>query len=202
MHTTPTIHGTDTITIRGGKHTATVANPQNPFAFLSINEYLLKQWCYFSSEFTYELRIFTEMPVSYVQHFYFIRTTLEVFTYVLAVDWFHDDDEFSPIYKRLTQRCPSWFWHDARWLCLPVALPSLEEFFRGWTTLEVSGTYKENRAQMATRYNSHQTSEESNSDSRLFFRVPKVMLWMNLLRLSWWQLSWRSPRSWSQLIEW
>ena len=107
MHTTPTIRGTDTITIRGGKHTATGANPQNPFAFLSINLHLLKQWRYFSSEFTYELTVFAEVFVSYVQHFYFIRTTLEVFSYVLAVDWFHDDDEFSPIYKRLTQWCPS-----------------------------------------------------------------------------------------------
>ncbi len=127
------------------KHTGTEAlNP--PFSFLN-REYLLKQWGYFSSEFTYELRVFTEVSVRYVQHFYFIRITSEVFTYVLAVDWFHDDDEFSPIDKRLTQRGSSRFWHDASRLCFPVAFPPMEEFLCGWATLEVSSTNKENPAQ-------------------------------------------------------
>ena len=156
MHTTPTTHGTDTVTTRGGKATATVANRQNLFAFLSINECLLKQRRYFSSEFTYELRIFAKVFVSYVQHFYFIRTTLKVFTYVLAVDWFHDDDEFSPIHKPLAQRRSSWFWHDAGRLCLPITLPPIEEFLRSWAALEISSTNKENFAQIVTRSSSYQ----------------------------------------------
>ena len=109
----------------------------------NVSGFLEKGW-YLHSKFAYEFRVAPEVYVSYVQDSYLVLTASEMCVYVLAVDWFHDDDNVGPIDKFLCQCIALWNRRDSSGLSLPITFPALKEPLGRWATLQIRRTNKEN----------------------------------------------------------
>jgi len=102
-------------------------------------------------EFLLEFRFVSEVSVWYTQHGNLVCGSLEVRSDILAVEYFHDDDNIRPIDDLLGQWGTARLGHYAGGLGFPYPFPALKDLLCGWATLQIRRTNEQYFPHIPTR---------------------------------------------------